>query len=106
MLTKQKSYGSQILMRKCFHLKRKERRSKRACQPLTHDSSEYGNPHKQLASYRKEIKEMTKIKPGHAAYRRLFNFLIMCQNSECGDPNPLDARDVTRVTLGKIQVCL
>ena len=73
---------------------------------FTHDSSEYGNPHKQLASYRKEIKEMTKIKPGHAAYRRLFNFLIIYQNSECGNPNPLDTSDVIRITLGKIQVYL
>ena len=40
---------------------------------------QFGNPHKLLASYRKEIKQMTKIKPGDAAAnRRLFNFLIKC----------------------------
>ena len=49
---------------------------------------------------------MKKIKPGHAAYRRLFNFLIIYQNSECGNPNPLDTSDVIRITLGKIQVYL
>ena len=41
------------------------------------------NPHKLLASYRKEIKQMTNIKSGDAAaHRRLFNFLIKCQSLE------------------------
>ena len=31
---------------------------------------QYGNPHKLLASYRKEIKQITKIKPGDAAAYR------------------------------------
>ena len=40
---------------------------------------QYGNPEKLLASYRKEIKQMTKIKSDvAAAYRRLLNFLIKC----------------------------
>ena len=35
-----------------------------------------GNLHKPLSSYRKEIKQLTKMKPGDAAaYRKLFNFL-------------------------------
>ena len=64
---------------------------------------QYGNPHKLLASYRKEIKQMTKIKPGNeAAYRRLFNFLIKCQSLEYGSQNPLDTPDVICMILAKI----
>ena len=64
---------------------------------------QYGNPHKLLASYRKEIKQITKIRPGDAAaYRRLFNFLIMCQTLEYGTQNPLDTPDVVCMILAKI----
>ena len=65
---------------------------------------QYGNPHKLLASYRKEIKQMTKIKHGDAAaHRRLFNFLIKCQSLEYGSQNPLDTPDVICMILAKIQ---
>ena len=64
---------------------------------------QYGNPHKLLESYRKEIKQMTKIKPGDAAaYRRLFNFPIKSQSLEYGSQNPLDTPDVICMTLAKI----
>ena len=64
---------------------------------------QYGNPHKLLASYRREIKQMTKIKSGDTvAYRRLFNFLIKCQSLEYGNQNPLDTSDVICMTLAKI----
>ena len=64
---------------------------------------QYGNPHKLLASYRKEIKQMTKIKPGDAAaYRRLFNFQIKCQSLGYGSQNPLDIPDVICMILAKI----
>ena len=64
---------------------------------------QYGNPHKLLASYRKEIKQMTKIKPANAAaYRRLFNFLIKCQSLEYGSQNPLDKPDIICMILAKI----
>ena len=64
---------------------------------------QYGNPHKVLASYRKEIKQMAKIKPGDAAaYRRLFNSLIKCQSLEYGSQNPLDTPDVICMILVKI----
>ena len=62
-----------------------------------------GNPHKLLASYRKDIKQMTKIKPGNAvAYRRLFSFLIKCQSLEYGSQNPLDTPDAICMILAKI----
>ena len=78
--------------------------AKELVKPFIHDRSEcgfaiavrllekqYGNSHKLLASYRKRIKQMTKIKPGDAAeYTRLFNFLIKCQSLEYGSQNPLD----------------
>ena len=68
---------------------------------------QYGNPHKLLASYRKEIKQMAKIKPGDtAAYRRLFNFLIKCQSLEYGGQNPLDTPDVIFMIFTKIPGCL
>ena len=64
---------------------------------------QYDNPHKLLASYKKEIKQMTKIKPGDAAvYRRLFNFLINCQTLEYGSQNPLDTPNAICMILAKI----
>ena len=69
---------------------------------MRHLEKQYGNPHKLLASYRKEIKQMTKIKAGDAAaYRKLFNFLIKCQSLEYGSQNPLDAPDVICMILAK-----
>ena len=51
---------------------------------------QYGNPHKLLSSYRKEIKQMIKTKPGDAAtYRRLFILLIKFLSLEYGNQNPL-----------------
>ena len=92
------------------------REAKELVKPFIHDRPEcgfanamrllekqYGNPHKLLASYRKDIKQMTKIKPGDAAaYRRLFNFLIKCQSLEYGSQNPLDTPDVICMILAKI----
>ena len=69
---------------------------------MRHLEKQYGNPHKLLASYRKEIKQMTKIKAGDAAaYGKLFNFLIKCQSLEYGSQNPLDAPDVICMILAK-----
>ena len=90
--------------------------TKELVKPLIYDRPEYGfsnamrllekqysNPHKLLASYRKEIKQMTKIKPANtAAYRRLFNFLIKCQTLEYGSQNPLDTPDIICMILAKI----
>ena len=51
----------------------------------------------------KEIKLMTKIKPGDAeTYRRLFKFLIKCQRLEYGSQNPLDTPDVICMISAKI----
>ena len=64
---------------------------------------QYGNPHKLLASYRKELKHMTKIKPGDAAaYRRLCNFVTKCQILEYGNQNSLDTPDVICMILAKV----
>ena len=90
--------------------------AKQLVKPFIHDRPEcgfanakrllekqYGNPQKLLAPYRKEIKQMTKIKPGDAAaYRRLFNFLIKCQSLDYGSQNPLDTPDVICIILAKI----
>ena len=62
-----------------------------------------GNPYKLIVSYRKDIKQMTKIKSGDAAaYRSLFNFLIKCQSLEYGSQNLLDTPDVIRMILAKV----
>ena len=70
------------------------REARELVKPFFHDKSELGfknamkllekqyrNPHKVLASYRKEIKVMNKIRSGDAvASRQLFNFLMKCQS--------------------------
>ena len=64
---------------------------------------QYRNSRKLHTSYMKEIKLMTKIKPGDAeTYRRLFNFLIKCQRLEYGGQNPLDTPDVICMISAKI----
>ena len=41
----------------------------------------YGDPHKILAVYRKEIKEWPAVKASDAAgFRRFFNFLVKCKS--------------------------
>ena len=92
------------------------REAKEFIKPFIHDRPEcgfenairllekqYGNPHKLPASYKKKIKQMTKINPSDAAaYRRLFNFLIKCQNLEYEGQNPLDTPDIIGMILAKI----
>ena len=65
---------------------------------------QYGDPHRLLASYRREIKQMSKIKSGDAvAFRRLFNFLIKCQTMSYGtSKNPLDSPDVICMIISKV----
>ena len=65
---------------------------------------ESGDPHRLLASYRREIKQMSKIKSGDAvAFRRLFNFLIKCQTMSYGtSKNPLDSPDVICMIISKV----
>ena len=63
-----------------------------------------GDPHKLLASNWREIKQMSKIKPGDAiAFRRPFNFLMKCQTMNYGtSKNPLDSPDVIFMTFLKV----
>ena len=65
---------------------------------------QYGNPHKLLASYRREIKQINKIKSGDAlTSRRQFNFLIKFQTMSYGtSKNPLDSSGVTCMILSKV----
>ena len=65
---------------------------------------QYGDPHRPLASYRREIKQMFKIKSGDAAaFRKLFHFLIRCQTMSYGtSKNPLDSPDVICMILSKV----
>ena len=42
---------------------------------------QYGNPHRILAAYRKEIKGWSSLKPGDSsAYLKFYNFLIKCES--------------------------
>ena len=41
----------------------------------------YGDPHRVIAAYCKEIKQWPQIKPGDIeAYRKFHNFLLKCEN--------------------------
>ena len=57
---------------------------------------QYGNPHRLVAVYRTEIKQMSPIKPGDiSAFKKLFNFLIKCQSlSRSSDNNPLNTPEI------------
>ena len=69
---------------------------------------QYGNPHRHLAVYRREIKHMSPIKPGDiSAFRKLFNLLIKCQSlSRSSQNNPLDAPEIISMILFKLPVHL
>ena len=64
---------------------------------------QYGDPHRLLASYRRKIKQMSKIKyEDVVAFKRLFNFLIKCQTMSYGtSKNPLDSPDVICMILSE-----
>ena len=41
----------------------------------------YGDPHRIIAAYRKDIKQWPQIKPEDAeVYRKFHNFLLKCDN--------------------------
>ena len=56
----------------------------------------YGNPHKILSSYRREVKDWPQIKFGDAkAFRKFYNFLLKCE-SISGSPkwNAMDTPEM------------
>ena len=64
----------------------------------------YGDPHRLLASYRKEIKEWQPLKIGDAtSFRRFSNFLVKCQNvTGRTNWNALDNPDIICMLLSKL----
>ena len=64
----------------------------------------YGDPHRLLQSYRKEIKELQQLKLGDAAgFRKFSNFLVRCQNVTGRDNwNLLDNPDIICLFLSKL----
>ena len=43
-------------------------------------NNRYGNPHYLLASYRKEIKALSSVKPGDASgFRKFYSFVLKCE---------------------------
>ena len=65
---------------------------------------QYEDPHRLLVSHRREIEQMSKIKPGDAiTFRSLFNFLIKCQTMKYGTTkNPLESPDVIFMIPSKV----
>ena len=64
----------------------------------------YGNPHRIIAAYRKEIKTQPKLKPADGAtFQNLHNFLIKCESATYGQTwNALDTSEVLCLVLSKL----
>ena len=64
----------------------------------------YGNPHKILSSYRKEVKDWPQVKFGDAkAFRKFFNFLLKCESvSDNQHWNALDTPEILCMLISKL----
>ena len=64
----------------------------------------YGDPHRVIAAYCKEIKQWPQIKPGDAeAYRKFHNFLLKCENiTQLQTWNVLDTPEITCMLLSTL----
>ena len=64
----------------------------------------YGNPHKILSSYRKEVKDWPQVKFGDAkAFRKFFNFLLKCESvSDNQHWNTLDTPEILCMLISKL----
>ena len=64
----------------------------------------YGNPHKILSSYRKEVKDWPQVKFGDAkASRKFFNFLLKCESiSDNQHWNALDTPEILCMLISKL----
>ena len=64
----------------------------------------YGNPHKSLVSYRREIKQWPQIKFGDAKnYRKFDNFLLKCRSVSASHRwNALDTTDMLCIMVSKL----
>ena len=64
----------------------------------------YGDPHRVIAAYCKEIKQWPQIKPGDAeAYRKFHNFLLKCENiTQLQTWNVLDNPEIMYMLLSKL----
>ena len=64
----------------------------------------YGNPHKILVSYRREIKQWPQIKFGDAkGFRKFHNFLFKCRSVSASQRwNALDTPDMLCIMVSKL----
>ena len=64
----------------------------------------YGNPHRIMAAYRREIKTWPPLKPGEAiGYQKFYNFLIKCDCILSNQNwNALDTPDVLCMLISKL----
>ena len=64
----------------------------------------YGNPHKIVSSYRREVKEWSQIKFGNAkAFQKFYNFLLKCESiSGSQQWNAMDTRGMLYMLIAKL----
>ena len=64
----------------------------------------YGNPHKILSSYRREVKDWPQIKFGDAkAFRKFYNFLLKCESiSGSQNWNAMDTPEMLCMLIAKL----
>ena len=64
----------------------------------------YGDPHRAIAAYCKEIKQWPQIKPGDAeACRKFHKFLLKCENiTQTQTWNVLDTPEIMCMLLSKL----
>ena len=64
----------------------------------------YGNPHKILSSYRRELKEWSQIKFGDAkVFRKFYNFLLKCESiSGSQQWNAMDTPEMLCMLIAKL----
>ena len=99
-LTKYASEYARKLIKHCIQLPSNER-FKHAKYLL---EKVYGNPHKILASYRKEVKNWQPVNFGHAiAFRQFHNFLLRCKSVATNQRwNTLDTPDILCMLISKL----
>ena len=99
-LTKYTTGDAKELIKHCIHLPSNEgfKNAKYLLEKI------YGNPHKILVSYRREIKQWPQIKFGDAkGFRKFHNFLLNCRSVLASQRwNALDTPDMLCMMVSKL----
>ena len=88
------------MIKHCIHLPR-ETGYETAIRLL---NNRYGNPHYLLASYRKEIKTLSSVKPGDTSgFTKLHSFVLKCETfSKCTAWNALETPETLCILVSKL----